>query len=65
MALEAHSQNIKDLNKELAPTKQTPDLENPDKNELSYMMEFVPPDAGTPAAKALQGMFDLHSFHRE
>jgi hypothetical protein len=54
-ALETHSQNIKELNKELAPTKQVPDLENQDQNELSYMMEFVPPDEGTPAAKALQG----------
>lgn len=54
-SLETHSQNIKELNKELAPTKQVTNLEDLNQNELSYMMEFVPPDEGTPAAKALQG----------
>lgn len=58
MALsDTHSQNIKELNKELAPTKQATINNNTDNNELSLMMEFVPPAEGTPAAAALQGIY--------
>lgn len=56
MALsDSHSHNIKELNKELAPNKQITINNNIENNELSSMIEFVPPDEGTPAAAALQG----------
>jgi hypothetical protein len=54
-----HSHNIKELNKELAPTTLAQSTENLENNELTSMMEFVPPAEGTPAAAALQGQ---HSF---
>lgn len=47
-----HPQNIKEINKELAPTKADFNDKN---NDLTYLAQFVPPTEGTPAAAALQG----------
>lgn len=49
--------DIKDLKKELAPTKfsHVASATNDVGEEDSFMGEFVPPAEGTPAAEALQG----------
>jgi hypothetical protein len=63
MALsDVHSHNMKELSKELAPTIATT-TENSENNQLSSMMEFVPPAEGTPAAAALQGSYFIKTMN--